>query len=92
METYFVKIRCANEEHWRALQQPADLDLFRPTAKRLPGCEIEVDGRLTDVQIAHLRAQGYTVEIVANAQQIARNRQQESGYDATAEDANKHPG
>jgi hypothetical protein len=93
METYFVKIRCANDERWRELQQHADLDLFRQTAKRLPGREIEVDGLFTDVQIAQLRARGYTVEIVADAQQIARARQQEIGHDdSTAEDTNDHTG
>jgi hypothetical protein len=92
MEKYFVKIRCATDERWRELQQHGDLDLFRQTAKRLSIGAIEIDGLLVDVQIAQLRARDYVVEIVADAQQIVRERRQEIGHDSTAEDTNEHPG
>ena len=92
MESYFVKIRCATEEQWRELRQHTELDLFRQTARRLPEGEIEVDGLIADVQIAQLRARGYAVEIVADAQQVARDRQQEIGHDSAAEDTDKPPG
>jgi hypothetical protein len=92
METYFVRIRCATDEHWRELQQRTELDLFPHTAQRLSGDEIEVDGLLANQQIAQLRVDSYVMEILADAQQVAYDRQQEIGQDSAAGRTNHQSG
>jgi hypothetical protein len=74
MGHHFVNIRAATWERLRDLQQVYDLDVFRQTAKRSSDAAFEIRGLLDDAQVERLRADGYDVEITADAENMAEQR------------------
>ena len=84
MGHYFVRIQTTSPEDLRQLQQLADLDIFPHTAKQLAAGAFEVEGLLSEAQIGQLRAAGYEVDVMADAEQVARERRSEiAGWDET---------
>ena len=79
MARYFVRIRTTDLESLHLLQQIADLDIFGRTARQRDAEAFVVDGLLSEAQIERLRAAGYSVEIVADADEVARKRREEIG-------------
>ena len=77
MPQRFVRIRAADWERLRDLQRAYDLDVFSPTACRLPAGGFEIQGLLSDEQIAQLRADGYDLTLVGDADRIADERLRE---------------
>ncbi len=75
----FVRIRAANLEQLRALQEMHALDIFPHTAKRLV-IGFEVHGLLSEAQVDQLRNSGYEVEIISNAESDAEERLREVGH------------
>jgi hypothetical protein len=74
---YFVKIRTQTWERLRDLQQIYDLDVFGKTANQSATGGFEIQGLLADEQIEQLRADGYEIEAIGDAEQLARERLQE---------------
>ena len=70
----FVTIRTKTLEHLRDLQRVWDLDVFRHTAKGLPGGLFEIQGLVSDEQIERLRAIGHEVVILSDADELAKER------------------
>jgi hypothetical protein len=54
-----------------------DLDVFRQTAKQTAEGGFQIEGLLTDEQVERLRAEGYEVEVGADADQLAADRRRE---------------
>jgi hypothetical protein len=77
MGNYFVRIQTTSQDSLRQLQQLADLDIFRHTARQLSAEAFEVEGLLSQAQIEQLRAAGYQVDVTADAEQVARERRTE---------------
>jgi hypothetical protein len=86
---YFVKIRATTWERLRDLQQVYDLDVFSRTAKRLETGEFEIEGLLSDEQMARARADGYAVEIATDAEETARARLKEIARRAAEPDQDR---
>jgi carboxypeptidase T len=74
----FVRIRADNLEQLRNLQQVYALDVFSHTAGQLI-TGFEVQGLLTEEQIEQLRENGYEVEIIRDAESVAKERLKEVG-------------
>jgi hypothetical protein len=77
MAASFVRITASSREHLLALQQFPELDLFRHTARQLEDGVYTVDGLLSREQIDQLLVEGYTIEVVADADKIAMERSRE---------------
>ena len=73
----FVRIRAGTIEALGDLRKVWDLDVFRHTAKELKGGIFEVHGLLTEAEIETIRSQGYEVEVIADADEAARQRLKE---------------
>ncbi len=76
---FFVSVRAMTIESLGDLQKVWDLDVFRHTARELTGGIFEIRGLLTDAQIAEVRSRGYEVEVISDADEIARQRLKELG-------------
>lgn len=74
MGDYFVRIGASSWKRLQDLQQVYHLDVFGPTAKQLADDAFEIDGLLSEDQVDQLRAAGYTVDVVADAGQVAADR------------------
>lgn len=79
MSGYFVRIQSTDLNGLRQLQQSADLDIFRHTARQRTAEAFEVEGLLSEAQIEQLRAAGYRVEVMADADEVAQQRRTEIG-------------
>ncbi|HIH74255.1 MAG TPA: hypothetical protein HA306_03020 [Methanosarcina sp.] len=79
MGHYIVRIRTGTWSWLRDLQQLYDLDVFSKTAKRLNDHLFEIQGLLSDEQIENLSRKGYQIEIIAAAEEIAKERTKERG-------------
>lgn len=79
MTSYFVRIEATDLDGLRQLRQSSDLDIFRHTARQRGAEGFEVKGLLSEAQIEWLRAAGYRVEVMANADEVARQRCAEIG-------------
>lgn len=79
MTSYFVRIEATDLDGLRQMRQSADLDIFRHTARRRGAEAFEVEGLLSEAQIERLRAAGYRVEVMADADEVARQRRAEIG-------------
>jgi len=77
VERFFVKIRAGTIKALNDLQKVWDLDVFRHTAQELTGEFFEVQGMLTDVEIGEIQSQGYEVEVLSDADEVARQRMKE---------------
>lgn len=87
MGQQFVRIRAADWEHLRDLQRVHDLDVFGPTARERPEGGFEIQGLLSDEQAAQMRARGYEIEPVADADRVASERLRELRDPPTGTDA-----
>jgi hypothetical protein len=76
MGWHFVRIRVPVWERLRDLQRVADLDVFGQTARKVEG-RFEIDGLLSDEQIEQARTEGYEVEVLRDADRLARERSAE---------------
>lgn len=74
---FHVRIRAETIEALGDLRRVLDLDVFRHTAKELKGGIFEVQGLLTEAEIGTVRSQGYEVEVIADADETARQRLKE---------------
>ena len=74
MGAKFVRITAASREQLTALPELYELDVFRQTARQLADGTYTVDALLSDEEIDRLRAAGYGVEIVSDADQVAKHR------------------
>jgi hypothetical protein len=79
MGRQFVRIRAADWEGLRDLQRVHDLDVFGPTARERPEGGFEIQGLLSDEQAAQLRADGYEIELLEDADRVASERLRELG-------------
>jgi hypothetical protein len=79
MGNYFVRIQTTDLNSLQQLQQIADLDIFGRTARQRGAEAFVVEGLLSEAQIERLRAAGYSVEVVADADEVARKRREEIG-------------
>jgi hypothetical protein len=77
MAASFVRITASNRDRLLALQDVPDLDIFRHTARQLADDAYSVDGLLSHEQIGQLRSEGYGVELVADADQVAMERRRD---------------
>lgn len=73
----FVKIRANTWERLRDLQRVYDLDVFRQSAKQMAAGLFEIQGLLSDEQIEQVRAKGYEVEVISDAEEVAKKRLKE---------------
>jgi hypothetical protein len=71
---YLVGIRTDTWDRLRDLQRLYDLDVFGQTAKQLAHDLFEIQGILSDERIKFLSGKGYRIEILANAEEIAKER------------------
>ena len=83
----FVRIRAADWERLRDLQRVHDLDVFGQTARKLAEGGYEIQGLLSDGQVAQMRARGYEIELLEDADRVAAERLQELGESPPAADA-----
>jgi hypothetical protein len=74
MGAKFVKITAASLEQLTALPELYELDVFRQTARQLVGGTYTVDALLSEAEIDRLQTAGYGVEIVSDADQVAKHR------------------
>lgn len=74
MSYYIVRIRTNTWDRLRDLQRLHDLDVFGKTAKKLDDHLFEIEGLLSDEQIENLSRKGYRIEVVADAEEIAKER------------------
>jgi hypothetical protein len=74
---FFVRIRARTIEALSDLQKLWDLDVFRQTAKELEGGVFEIHGLLTEAEIEVTRSKGNEVEVVSDADEVARQRSNE---------------
>jgi hypothetical protein len=77
MEYHLVRICTNTWERLRDLQRVYDLDVFRQTAKRLANGSFEIQGLLYDKQIEDLSKEGYLIEVIADAEKVAKERVKE---------------
>lgn len=75
----FVRIRAADWERLRDLQRVHDLDVFGQTARERDEGGFEIQGLLSDEQVAQMRARGYEIELLEDADRVAEERLRESG-------------
>lgn len=66
MGYHLVRIRAATWDLLRDLQRVYDLDVFGRTAKQLPDGAFEIEGHLTDAEIARLVNAGYGLAVMGN--------------------------
>jgi hypothetical protein len=71
---YIVRIRTDTWDRLRDLQRLYDLDVFGHTAKQLADGSFEIQGLLPDERIEYLSGKGYWIEILADADEIAKER------------------
>jgi hypothetical protein len=71
---YIVRIRTDTWDRLRDLQRLYDLDVFGQTAKQLADGSFEIQGVLLDERIEYLSGKGYLIEILADAEEIAKER------------------
>ncbi len=74
---FFVKIRARTIEALGGLQKFWDFDVFRQTAKELERGIFEIHGLLTEAEIEVIRSKGYEVEVVSDADEVARQHMKE---------------
>lgn len=74
---FFVRIRTGSIEALIDLQKVWDLDVFRHTARDLASGTFEIQGLLTDSEISKMLTQGYVVEKISNADEVASQRMKE---------------
>ena len=74
MGHYIVRIRTDTWDRLRDLQRLYDLDVFGQTAKQLADGSFEIQGLLPDERIEYLSGKGYKIEILADADEIAKER------------------
>lgn len=74
MGYYIVRIRTDTWDQLRDLQRLYDLDVFGQTAKQLADGSFEIQGVLPDELIECLSGKGYRIEILADAEEIAKER------------------
>ncbi len=74
MGYYIVKIRTDKLDQLHDLQRLHDLDVFRQTAKQLDDRLFEIQGLLSEEQIECLSKKGYKIEIIGDAEEIAKER------------------
>jgi hypothetical protein len=74
MGHYIVRIRTDTWDRLRDLQRLYDLDVFGQTAKQLADGSFEIQGLLPDERIEYLSGKGYRIEILADADEIAKER------------------
>lgn len=74
MGHYIVRIRTDTWDRLRDLQRLYDLDIFGQTAKQLDDGSFEIQGVLPDEWIEYLSGKGYQIEILADAEEIAKER------------------
>lgn len=77
MAASFVRITAPHRDRLLALQDFPELDIFRHTARELADDAYTVDGLLSHEQISRLRSEGYGVELVADADQVAMERRRD---------------
>jgi hypothetical protein len=73
MGWHFVRIQAPTWERLRDLQRVANLDVFGQTARKVDG-RFEIEGLLSDRQIEQARTEGYEVEVLRDADRVARER------------------
>jgi hypothetical protein len=71
---YIVRIRTDTWDRLRDLQRLYDLDVFGQTAKQLADGSFEIQGLLPEERIEYLSGKGYRIEILADADEIAKER------------------
>jgi hypothetical protein len=71
---YIVRISTDTWDRLRDLQRFYDLDVFGQTAKKLADDLFEIQGALSDEQIEFMSNKGYRIEIIADAEEIAKER------------------
>ena len=74
MGHYIVRIRTDTWDRLCNLQRLYDLDVFGQTAKQLADGSFEIQGVLPDERIEYLSRKGYQIEILADAEEIVRER------------------
>jgi len=74
MSGYFVRIRAPSRQAFERLLQMSHLDTFRHTAREMGSNAFEVEALLSTGQVAQLRADGYQVEMIADADRLADQR------------------
>jgi hypothetical protein len=74
MGYYFARIRTNTWDRLRDLQRLHELDVFSQTAKKLDESLFEIQGLLSDEQIENLTRKGYQIEVIADAEEIAKER------------------
>lgn len=70
----FVRIRAGTIEALGDLQKVWDLDVFRHSARELEKGIFEVQGLLNEAEIKKIRLKGYEVEVISDADEVARRR------------------
>ena len=78
MGWHFVRILAPTWERLRDLQRVANLDVFGQTARKVD-VRFEIEGLLSDQQIEQARTEGYEVEVLRDADRVARERAAEQG-------------
>lgn len=80
MERCIVRIYAKSQESLQDLQKVCDLDVFRTTAKKI-GSGFVVEALISKQEIGRLRAEGYRVDILTDAEVLGRERRKEVGAD-----------
>lgn len=60
-------------ERLQDLQRILDIDVFRATAKQIES-EFVVDALVSEVDMEHLRREGYELEIIKDADELDKQR------------------
>lgn len=79
MAACFVRITASNRDRLLALQDVPELDIFRHTARELADEVCTVEGLLLREQIDLLKAEGYVVVVIADADELTVERRRELG-------------
>lgn len=74
---FLVRIKATTPDDLGDLVKVWGLDVFARTARKLHDGTFAVEGRLSSREIEQLRLRGYAVEVFANADETARERQKE---------------
>lgn len=77
MRRFFVRVRARTWERLHDLQRIYDLDVFGQTAKQREDGTFQIEGLLSDEDVQRLQVAGYEVELISNADQVARERLKE---------------